>query len=177
MKKAAEGTLQNIGNYGLKAEDMAGTEIVLPAISFSGRMEIDLGGETVELTRVAPSHTEGSIVVTVPAQKLLFAGDILFTDFHPFMADGRIDGWVKSLDTLMAMDIEKIIPGHGPLSTKKDLKEMKEYLLMFDKEARELAASGKDADAVAAELKELLPKRSMADWMIGYNVKSKYMGK
>jgi glyoxylase-like metal-dependent hydrolase (beta-lactamase superfamily II) len=177
MKKAAEGTLQNIGNYGLKAEDMAGTEIVLPAISFSGRMEIDLGGETVELTRVAPSHTEGSIVVIVPSQKLLFAGDILFTDFHPFMADGRIDGWVKSLDTLMTMDIEKIIPGHGPLSTKKDLKEMKEYLLIFDKEARELAASGKDADAVAAELKELLPKRSMADWMIGYNVKSKYMGK
>jgi glyoxylase-like metal-dependent hydrolase (beta-lactamase superfamily II) len=177
MKKDAEATLQNIRNFGLKAEDMAGTEIALPTISFNGRMEIYLGGETVELTRVAPSHTEGSIVVIVPSQKLLFAGDILFTDFHPFMADGRIDGWVKSLDTLQTMDIEKIIPGHGPLSTKKDLQAMKEYLLIFDKEARELAASGKDADAVTAKLKELLPKRSMADWMIGYNVKSKYMGK
>lgn len=177
LKNTGKGILQNIGNYGLKPEDMTGTELVLPSVSFSGRMEIDLGDETVELTRIAPSHTEGSIVVMVPSKKVLFAGDILFTDFHPFMADGRIDGWIKSLDTLQALDIEKIIPGHGPLSGKKDLQEMKEYLQLFDREARELAAAGKDADTITAELKELLPKRSMADWMIGYNVKARYAGK
>lgn len=177
LQKAGEGTLQNIANYGLKPEEMAGTAIFLPTLTFSDRMQIDLGDETVELIRTAPSHTEGSLVVYLPAKKLLFAGDVLFTDFHPFMADGDISGWTATIDSLLAMNIEKIIPGHGPLSTKKDLREMKEYLLLFDKTARELAADGKDGDAIAAGLKEVLPKRSMADWMIGYNVKSRYAGK
>lgn len=168
-------TLKNIGNYGLKPEEMTGTEIVLPTLSFSDRLQIDLGGESVELIRVAPSHTEGSVIVSVPSSKLLFAGDILFTDFHPYMADGDIAGWTKTLDSLLTMDVERIIPGHGPLSTKKDLKEMKAYLLLFDGKARELAATSQDVDAMAAEMKKILPIRSLAEWMIAFNLKSRYL--
>jgi len=131
----------------------------------------------VELIRVAPSHTEGSMVVYLASRKLLFAGDILFTDFHPFMADGDISGWTKTIDALLTMDLERIIPGHGPLSSKKDLREMKEYLLLFDSKARELAAGSQDVDALAAEMKKVLPKRSQADWMIAFNLKSRYLGK
>jgi glyoxylase-like metal-dependent hydrolase (beta-lactamase superfamily II) len=177
LAKVGDGTLKSVGMFGLKPEDMVGTEIVLPTLTFSDRMQIELGGETVELIRTAPSHTEGSLVVLVPAKKLLFSGDILFTDFHPFMADGDLASWMKTLDDLMAMDLERIIPGHGPLSTKKDLAEMKAYLSQFDTLARKLAAEGKDVDAIAAELLKSLPKRAMADWMIAYNVKSKYAGK
>ena len=177
LEKVGESTLKNSVNFGLKPEDMAGTEIVYPSLTFSDRMQIELGGETVELIRVAPSHTEGSIVVYLPARKVLFAGDILFTDFHPYLADGDIPGWTKTLDALLAMDAERIIPGHGPLSTRKDLQEMKEYLFLFDAKARELAATSQDADAIAAELKKVLPKRSLADWMIAFNVKSRYLRK
>lgn len=176
LAKAGAGILANAGNYGLKPEDMTGTRIVLPSLYFSDRLTIDLGPETVELIRVAPSHTEGSVVVYLPKQKLLFSGDILFTDFHPYLADGDFSGWNKTLDNLLAMDVERIVPGHGPLSTKKDLREMKEYLALFDKTARELSANGMEADAIAAELIKRLPKRALAEWMVGYNVKSRYMG-
>lgn len=175
LANAGPATLQNIGNFGLKPEEMAGTEIVLPTLSFSERLTIDLGGETVELIRTAPSHTAGSVVLYLPVKKLLFAGDILFTDFHPFLADGDIPGWTRTLDTLGAMDVERIIPGHGPLSTKKDLADMKAYLLLFDAKARELTATSQDAEAVATELKKVLPKRALADWMIGFNLKSRYL--
>lgn len=175
LERNGAATLQNVGNFGLKPEDMAGTEIVYPALAFSDRMQIDLGGEMIELIRLAPSHTEGSVIVYLPAKKLLFSGDILFTDFHPFMADGDIPGWTKTLDALLAMDVERVIPGHGPLSTKTDVREMKEYLVLFDGKARELAAKSQDAEVIAAELKKALPKRSMADWMIVYNVKSRYV--
>jgi len=177
LEKTGEATLKNIGNYGLKPEDMAGTEIVLPSLTFSDKMTIDLGGETVELIRVAPSHTAGSVIVYLPAKNLVFAGDILFTDFHPFLADGDFSGWSKSIDALLAMDVERIIPGHGPLSTKKDLRDMKEYLILFDAKARELATGSQDVDAISAELKKVLPKRSLAEWMIGFNVKSRYLRK
>ena len=177
LEKVGEATLKNIANYGLKSEDMIGTEIVYPSLTFSARMAIDLGGETVELIRAAPSHTEGSVIVYLPAKKLLFSGDILFTDFHPYLADGDMSGWTRTLDELIAMDVERIIPGHGPLSTKKDLREMKEYLLLFDAKARELAAGSQDADAITAEMKKVLPKRALAEWMIGFNLKSRYLRK
>ncbi|BBA71184.1 MBL fold metallo-hydrolase [Geobacter sulfurreducens] len=175
LEKAGATTLKNIGTYGLKPADMAGTEIAYPTLTFSERMTIDLGNEKVELIRTAPSHTAGSLVVYLPAKELLFSGDILFTDFHPYLADGDIPGWTRTIDALLAMDVERIVPGHGPLSTKKDLREMKEYLLLFDARARELAAGSVDAGAVAAELKKVLPARSQAEWMIPYNLKARYL--
>jgi len=177
LAKTGPETLKNAGNYGLKPEDMAGTEIAIPTLAFSERITIDLGGEEVQLIRTAPSHTAGSLVVYLPAKKLLFSGDILFTDFHPFLADGDIPGWTKTIDALLAMDLERIIPGHGPLSGKKDLIEMKDYLLLFDNKARELAAKSQDVEAVSAQLLKILPKRSMAEWMVGYNLKERYLGK
>ena len=177
LEKTGEAILKNIAGYGLKPEDMTGTAIVYPTLTFSGKMTIHLGGEKVELIRTTPSHTEGSVVVYLPAKKLLFSGDILFTDFHPYLADGDIPGWTRALDNLLAMDVERIIPGHGPLSTKKDLAEMKEYLILFDSKARELAAGSQDDDAVTGEMKKILPKRAMADWMIGFNLKSRYLHK
>jgi len=176
LAKVGEGILKNAGNFGLKPEDMAGTTIVLPSVYFSDRLTIDLGGETVELIRVAPSHTEGSVVVWLPQEKILFSGDILFTDFHPFMADGDLAGWGKTIDSLLTMDVKQIVPGHGPLSTKKDLQEMKAYLALFDTTAKALAAQGMDADAITAALLQKLPKRALAEWMVGHNVKARYPG-
>ncbi|MBF0437815.1 MAG: MBL fold metallo-hydrolase [Magnetococcales bacterium] len=169
--------LNSVGNYGLKPEDMAGTKIVVPTMAFSEKLLIDLGDVEIQLIRFAPSHTAGSVVVYLPKHKLLFAGDILFTDFHPFLADGDFNGWSKTIDSLLAMDVERIIPGHGPLSSKKDLQEMQAYLTLFDTTARELVAQNMDAEAMTAELVKRLPKRTLAEWMIGYNLKARYLGK
>ncbi len=177
LAKSGAEILTHAEAYGLKPEDLAGTAIVLPAMTFSERMSIDLGGVEIELIRTAPSHTEGSLVVWLPQPKILFSGDILFTDFHPFLADGDLNGWRKTLDYLQTLGADKIVPGHGPLSSNKDLKEMQAYLLAFDRTARELAAKGLDVDAISAELLQQLPKRSQAEWMVGYNVKARYLGK
>ncbi len=91
------------------------------------------------------------------------------------MADGDVAGWVKTLDFILALDVTTIIPGHGPISGKKDIAEMKEYIQTFDRKARELAAKSKDADYIAAELKKVLPARSLGEWMIAYNLKLKYL--
>lgn len=168
-------TLKNAAVYSLTPEQMAGTEIVLPTLTFEKRMTIDLGDESVVLIRTSPSHTAGSAVVFIPSKKLLFAGDILFTDFHPYLADGDFSGWVQTLDNLLAMDVEMIVPGHGPLSGKQDLREMKAYLALFDAKAQELAASGLEPDVMATELLKALPHRSLAEWMVSFNLKSRYL--
>lgn len=177
MLAGSEKTLAAAKDFGLTAQDMEGTVIAYPELTFGDRMRIDLGGVEVELMYPGPSHTDGSILVFLPGRKILFAGDVLFTNYHPYMADGNIDGWVKTLDFVLSLDAETIVPGHGPVSTKRDVREMKEYVVTFDRKARELAAKSGDVKAIAAALKESLPPRAQGEWMIPANVEGKYLGK
>ncbi len=176
MKKGSEATLRDAKNFGLTEKDMKGTKIAYPALTFTDRMEMDLGGRTVELIFTGHSHTDDSILVYLPDVKVLFAGDVLFTGYHPFLGEGNIEEWTKALDRVSAMDAEKIIPGHGPVSTKKDVAEMKAYLIAFDARARELAAKSNDAAAIAAEIVKSLPARPEGAGLIPWNVQ-KYLKK
>jgi len=107
--------LQRAKNYGLTDEHLQGTRVVEPSLIFNDKMEIDLGNRRVEFIYTGASHTDGSILVYLPDAKTLFAGDILFTNFHPNMRDGDIASWIKVLDYISSMDVNAIIPGHGPL--------------------------------------------------------------
>ncbi|MBI5056663.1 MAG: MBL fold metallo-hydrolase [Nitrospirae bacterium] len=177
MEKQGEAALKNAKVYGLTDKDMEGTMIAYPALTFSDRMEIDLGNQKVELIFHGASHTNDSIMVCLPDKKIVFAGDILFTGYHPFMADGDIDGWVKVLDHISSMGDVTIIPGHGPVSGKKDIEDMKNYLISFDKKAKELAANSGDAAQIASEIKKSLPSRPEGESMIPANIQMKYLKK
>ena len=175
LKTHGQSALGNAKEYGLTEQDMEGTEIVLPALAFGDRLDIDLGDRTVQLIYTGVSHTEGSILVYLPESKILFAGDILFTGYHPYLGEGNIEEWVKVLDRIAAMDADKIIPGHGPVSTKKDVRDMKEYLIAFDKKARELTATSQDAGQVAAEMGKILPPKAEGEGLIRMSIEQKYL--
>lgn len=175
LEKNAGITLKNVKDYGLTDEDMYGTSIAFPVLTFDEKMEIDLSGQIIELIYTRPSHTNDSIMVYLPDKKILFAGDIMFTNYHPAMMDGDIKGWVKSLDFIKKLKAEKIIPGHGPLSTNKDIADMRTYLLVFDKKAKQLSTESYDPEYIAAELKKILPAREYFDYFIKWNVQAKYI--
>lgn len=175
--KDADTILTRALNYGFTHEALEGTTVVPPSITFSDRMTIDLGGRTVELIYPGPSHTAGSAIVLVPDVQVLFAGDTLFTNYHPNVRDADSEGWIRVLDRIAGIDAQKIIPGHGPVSTRQDVADMKSYLQVFDAKARELSAKTGDADAIAAELKKALPKREYFDMFIAAGVKAKYLKK
>jgi cyclase len=177
MVKNGDGLLQRAKYFGLSDEVMSGTIVVVPSLTFTDAMEIDLGDRKVEVIHAGPSHTGGSSIVYAPDSKTLFAGDILFTNYHPNMRDGDIQGWVKALDMIASMDAANIIPGHGPLSTKKDVAEMKSYLVAFDAKVKELLARSSDPEFIAAEVKKALPARKYFDMFIASNVKGLYLKK
>jgi cyclase len=179
MHKHAENTLKNAASFGLTPEDMAGTEIAYPTVTFKDRQELDLGGVKVVLIHPHPSHTIGSIMVHIPADKVVFSGDILFTNFHPYMGDGDIVQWRMALDDLAELGPEKIIPGHGPLSTVRDLADMKAYLTKFDTLAREMIANHgrKPIESLVEEMTRSLPKRAQGEWLIRANMEIKYLPK
>lgn len=169
-------TMTHPENFGLTEDFFMGTTIAAPTITFDKEMQIDLGGMLITLTHSGyPSHSPGSIFVTVPEQSVVFTGDIVFTDFHPFLGEGDLDGWNKTLDQIEALQAKYIIPGHGPLSTVKDLTAMREYLVIFDKNAKKLSAEIEDPQKLAEEMKKVLPQRTNGDFIISFNLQTRYL--
>jgi cyclase len=172
-----EATMKRARMYGLTDADLEGTTIALPKLTFSDTMEIDLGGQTVRLIYPGPSHTDGSIMVYLPDKKVLFTGDILFTDYHPNLVDGDINVWITTLDFISTLNVTAIIPGHGPVSGKKDISEMRDYLIAFDRKAAELCAKSNDPDQIVSEMRKALPQRRELDMMIKVNIQRRYLKK
>ncbi|MCK9377067.1 MAG: MBL fold metallo-hydrolase [Syntrophobacterales bacterium] len=170
-------SLKNMRQRGFTEADIAGTTLAYPALSFSDRMDIDLGDQKMQLIYHGPSHSVDSILVYLPDKKVLFTGDILFTNYHAYMADGDLKGWLKALDYILALDVETIIPGHGPISSKKDIREMKDYLVAFDKQAKELCNQSRDVEYITAALKKALPPRAEGEGIIKMNLEMKYLKK
>jgi len=177
MENSAKETLKNIEAYGLTPKDMKGTTAAYPIFTYGDRMTIDMGNQQIELIHARYSHTDGDTLVYLPSKKVLFAGDILFTNYHPFLAEGNIEQWAKELDEIKAMDVEKIIPGHGPLSVKKDLDDMKEYIVKFDQKAKELASQSDDVQKIVMAIKGALPVRPEGTGLIAPNIQMKYLKK
>ncbi len=163
--------------FGMDETAMEGTRVIVPGIAFEKELELDLGNRTVTLLYSRQeSHTAGSIIIWIAKQKVAFAGDILFTDFHPYIADSNLDGWSKSLDFLLALGADKIIPGHGPMSDAKDVRDMKAYLATFDSTAKSLSASPAiNVEQATKEMVKRLPKRKDGHFLIPANLTSRYM--
>ena len=175
MNKTLPKVIRNAKDYGITDEDAKAIKITYPEVTSPGMMRIDLGNVSVDILFMAPSHTDDSVMVFIPRDRVLFSGDVLFTDYYPYMGDGDIMGWEKTLDFIKSVPVDKIIPGHGPVSSKKDVVEMKDYILAFDQKAKELCAKSNDIDAISAELKKSLPVRSQAEFLIKGSIQAKYL--
>ncbi len=165
--------------FGLTPKDVEGTTLQAPVITFSDSLTIDLGDVTAELRYPGPTHTDDSIMAYVPQDKVLFLGDILFTRYHPFLAEGDIVHWQEVLTELENTPAQKIIPGHGPVSDKADLQDMKIYLREFDAQAKALCAGKKaeDAPTIAQELMKRLPQQQRTEMpaLVEMNLRAKYL--
>jgi glyoxylase-like metal-dependent hydrolase (beta-lactamase superfamily II) len=134
----------------------------LPDETFERRRTIRLGGTALELTYVGPNHSDSTLVMRLPKERLLFVVDLLpvgqvpgrgMIDFHPLEAE-------ESIKRILAMEWDRLIPGHpGPndrLGTRKDVEEQLAFLQHASETVKTAAREGKCWDAVEKEVK--LPK-------------------
>jgi glyoxylase-like metal-dependent hydrolase (beta-lactamase superfamily II) len=96
-----------------------------------GPKELTVGGVRFILQPVGPSHTPEDLVVYMPHEKVLFAGDLVFRNRIPFVGQADSSHWIESLGTLLTFDASVIVPGHGPLSKepRKDMELTRNYLI------------------------------------------------
>lgn len=96
-----------------------------------GDKEFTVGGVRFQLKPVGPSHTPEDMAIYMPADKVLFAGDMVFRSRIPFVGQADSRHWIVALDSLLAFDANVIVPGHGPLSSeaRKDMQLTRDYLV------------------------------------------------
>jgi cyclase len=116
-----------------KWDDVTNT---LPTRVFDDELKLTVGTKDVVLKTVGPAHTRGDVLVHVPKDRTVFTGDILFVEGHPVLWAGPVDNWVAACDQIIAWDVETVVPGHGPITDKKGVQAMKDYLLYIKAEAR-----------------------------------------
>jgi glyoxylase-like metal-dependent hydrolase (beta-lactamase superfamily II) len=117
-----------IDYYGCLAEALPFLEVVPPNHTFSGRMVIHGSGRTAELIEYGNGHTRSDLILWLPQDSVVFMGDLLFVDCHPYLGDGDPDALVEILREIKKMDARRFVPGHGPVGTEDDLGVMIDYV-------------------------------------------------
>jgi cyclase len=132
--------------------DFDGIELTPPTTVFDDRLSLTLDGVTVDLIYAGPAHTAGDIIVHLPAQRVVFAGDLVFRLCTPIGWEGTFDGWIAALDSIAALDPAVIVPGHGPLCSVAGARDMQAYLQYVRAESRRHFAAGLPALEAATRI-------------------------
>lgn len=158
-----------------------GVEVRPPDRTFEGRLDLDVGGRRVELIEVGPAHTRGDVIAHVPDARTVYTGDIVFHGGAPIVWAGPLRNWIDACDLLAGLDVDTVVPGHGPVTDLSAVRAVRDYLAVVDVEATERQRSGVDAFEAARQIAELLGADPRFDRLgefgrIAVNVETVYRG-
>ena len=123
-----------------------------PTKTFEDELTLKVGDKEVHLIEVGPAHTLGDTLVHIPADRVVFTADILFIGGHPIIWAGPTSNWLKACDRILAMEVDTIVPGHGPITDKKGAAEVKGYLEYIYQEAEKRYEIGMSATEAAKDI-------------------------
>jgi glyoxylase-like metal-dependent hydrolase (beta-lactamase superfamily II) len=134
----------------------------VPNVTFSDFMTIELGGTLVELVYTGRNHSDNSIVVRFPNERLLFAVDFIPVEALAFrdFPDAYINDWIESLKAVETMDFDVLVPGHGPVGRKEHVAMFRGYLEELRAEVLRYVREGKSLD----EVKQLVKMPKYEKW-------------
>jgi cyclase len=134
--------------------------------AFTGTLTLTVGGRRVELLQVGPAHTHGDLLVYVPDAKIVYAGDIVFYGSTPVMWAGPIENYLAALDQILKLDVDLIVPGHGPLTDKEGVRAVQAYWEFMQAQLRQSFDAGLSASAAAraAVLNAEFARQPFAEW-------------
>ncbi|WP_018866513.1 MULTISPECIES: rhodanese-like domain-containing protein [unclassified Thioalkalivibrio] len=90
------------------------TELGTPDVTFATRLDLEMGGETIQILYLGPGHAPGDIALWAPERKVLITGDLAFHQrMLPIFEYTDTAGWIETWHELEALEAEYIIPGHG----------------------------------------------------------------
>jgi len=127
----------------------------LPIVTFASSVTFHLNGDEIRVFHVPKAHTDGDAIVHFVKSDVVHMGDVYFNGMYPFIdtsSGGSIRGVISACDRALAIvgDATKIIPGHGPLSNKAELKAYRDMLAGAAERIGKLVAEGRKAEDIVA---------------------------
>jgi cyclase len=122
-----------------------------PAITFTEDLALQVGGHTFELM-FTPGHTVGQIAVHVPQERTVFTGDTIFHQCQTWLYVSNVDQWLAALDRLHHLDVDHVVPGHGPVTTRSCFAAQRSFLLEWVTAVAAGIASGWSKDECIARI-------------------------
>lgn len=125
----------------------------LPVLTFSDTMSFHFNDQPAKAIHVPKAHTDGDAVIHFSDANVIHAGDTFFNGLFPYIdidSGGSVDGYINAQMTMISMsnDDTKIIPGHGPLSNKKELQAAVDMLIDAKAIIAEHVKSGKNLEQI-----------------------------
>ncbi len=134
-----------------------GNQPGLPNLVFDQHARVYLGGKSVDLYHFGRAHTNGDIVALFPASRVLAAGDMFtYGEATPQLIDyaggGSAKEWTKTLDSVLQLEFDTVVPGHGDVTTKQEMRKFRDGTLKLRARIHEMIGQKKTRDEIAKML-------------------------
>ena len=123
----------------------------LPNLTFSKKLKLYSGDKKIKLFHFGPAHTSGDVVVYFPDEKVAFLGDLLFLGRDPLIhrhKNGNSFGLVKALKSILKLDAETFVHGHGDIASRSDVEGVIKSLEEKQTKIRALIKEGKSLEEI-----------------------------
>jgi cyclase len=125
--------------------------LIGPNKTFERNLTIETVGGPMRLDYWGPAHCDGDLIVSLPLQKIVFLGDLLFVGRFPWLGDCDLHGWIEALGRVLNTDFETVIPGHGPVSSLGEVQKFRDLLVALLRAVAQRISAGFSEDAVVRE--------------------------
>ena len=127
----------------------------LPLVTFTQSVSLHLNGEEIRAIHVPHAHTDGDAIVHFMGSDVIHMGDVFWNGMYPFIdtsSGGSIEGTIAACDQGLALanDRTPIIPGHGPLGTRKDLQAYRDMLADINGRIKKMISDGRTVEQIVA---------------------------
>jgi glyoxylase-like metal-dependent hydrolase (beta-lactamase superfamily II) len=169
--QAARASMQLTMLSQLIGEGLAGTEPVHASERFAERLDLTVAGRTIEIVHAAPAHTPGDVLVWLPEERVVFTGDIVFTErLLGVLEFSSSAGWVEAFEAMAALDPLHVVPGHGdPTTLERARADTYDYLVNLRERMREHIDSGGDIIGSVAVDQSAFSRLEQFDMLAGRN--------
>ncbi|KQX18807.1 MULTISPECIES: MBL fold metallo-hydrolase [unclassified Sphingomonas] len=148
LGEAGEFLYETMGQY----FDVSGVTLTPPNRTFEGELDLMVGEKLVKLIDLGPAHTKSDTIVYVPGDRTIFTGDLLFNEGTPVMWAGPVQNWIDACDYMLNLDVDVIVPGHGPIADKASVRSQKVYFEFVRDEARKRYDAGMGWEEAARDM-------------------------
>ena len=149
--------------------------ILPPTDTFADQLHIRVPGDILQMEYWGPAHCDGDLAIWLQKSGVMFLGDLFFYGRVPWFGDCDLDGWIRTLDRVLQMDVKTTIPGHGPPATLKEVAQFRDLLAAVRGAVDRALKDGSSEDAAVREvaLPQYAAMPRYKEWM-PFNVRAAY---